>query len=96
MPAQHCPICSNPVPESPRYRRYLCPSCAARATTADGRRLVFSNAGPLGGFVAVHEDDGSAYDRHECFVDGRPCHADEARFGGIVIEAKPVPPGIAG
>ena len=31
-------------------------------------------------------DTGDSYDSHDCWIDGVACRADEARFGGIVIE----------
>jgi hypothetical protein len=83
---QSCPICSTPVPPNPRYPRYLCPSCSGKATSEDGRLLEFSNVSMSGGFAARYADTGEEYASHECFVDGVKCHADEARFGGIVIE----------
>ena len=84
---QHCPICDGEVAESSRYPRYLCSTCAERARSADGRPLAFSNADLSGGFIATFVDTGEEYESHECFVDGVKCHADEAHFGGIVIEA---------
>lgn len=84
---QECPICSAEVAERPRYPRYVCRTCATRAQSADGRPLAFWNAGLAGGFVAQYRDTDEEYSSHECFVDGVRCHADEAKFGGIVIEA---------
>lgn len=84
---QQCPICQMEVPESSRYTRYLCSTCSERARSADGRPLAFSNVDLSGGFIATFVDTGEEYEGHECFVDGVKCHADEARFGGIVIEA---------
>ena len=55
-------------------------------TTADGRPLTFSNAGFDGGYVARYNDTGEPYDGHDCWIDGVACRANEARFGGIVIE----------
>jgi hypothetical protein len=52
----------------------------------DGRLLAFSNVDLSGGFIATFVDTGEEYESHECFVDGVKCHADEARFGGVVIE----------
>ena len=46
----------------------------------------FVNLGMSGGYGARFADDESKYDSHACFVDGRPCYSDEARFGGAVIE----------
>jgi hypothetical protein len=40
-----------------------------------------------GGFAARYADTGEEYASHECFVGTVRCHADESRFGGIVIEA---------
>ena len=48
--------------------------------------MEFFNLGLSGGYGAAFADDKSKYDSHDCFIDGRPCRADEARFGGIVIE----------
>lgn len=53
----------------------------------DGRRLLFANVDLSGGFEARYADTGADYPSHDCVVDGVACHADEARFGGIVVEA---------
>ncbi|MGD8759525.1 MAG: hypothetical protein PVJ07_04685 [Anaerolineales bacterium] len=37
--------------------------------------------------MARYADTGEAYASHDCFIDGVACYADEARFGGIVIQA---------
>lgn len=87
MVTQFCPICSTAVAPNPRYPRYLCESCSRKATSADGRLLSFSNVSLSGGFVARYADTGEQYSSHECFVGKVKCRADEARFGGIVIEA---------
>jgi hypothetical protein len=87
MATQHCPICSAAVAPNPRYPRYVCESCAGKASSADGRLLAFSNVDFSGGFAARYADTGAEYPSHECFIGGVKCHADEARFGGIVIEA---------
>ena len=87
MATQSCPICSTVVPPNPRYPRYLCERCTRKATSADGRVLSFRNVSLSGGFAAHYADTGDEYASHECFVEGVKCHADEDRFGGIVIEA---------
>lgn len=81
-----CPICGAELPPVPRYPRYVCGACASRAASAEGRPLVFGNVGFSGGYVAEYVDTGAPYDSHACWIDGIRCHADEARFGGIVIE----------
>lgn len=87
MAIQHCPICSIEVAENPRYTRYLCPTCASKAVSADGRPLQFHNVDVSGGYVARYRDTDQEYPSHECFVDGVRCHADEAYMGGIVIQS---------
>ena len=86
MAEQHCPICRKAVRPNSRYPRYVCGDCSAKATSADGRPLEFSNVDFSGGFAARYADTGEDYPSHECFIEGAKCHADEARFGGIVIQ----------
>ncbi len=87
MEKQYCPVCSAGVTPFERYPRYLCPSCAEKVTSADGRRLEFDNVNPMGtGFVGRYADTGEPYPGHECFVGSFRCHAEEARFGGIVVQ----------
>lgn len=86
MAAQKCPICLAEVDANTRYPGYVCRVCAKKAASADGRLLEFSNVGVSGGFVARYADTGAEYSSHECFIGGFKCHADEAHFGGIVIE----------
>lgn len=81
-----CPICMAPLEPVPRYPRYVCQECDKKAVADDGRRLQFSNVGLSGGYAAFFEDTGDVYDSHACWIDGIACHANEARFGGIVIE----------
>lgn len=83
---QKCPICSTEVAYSERYPGYLCSSCAAKATDENGRPLDFGNISLSGGFAANYSDTGERRDSHICYIDGIKCRADEARFGGIVIQ----------
>ncbi len=84
--SQPCPICGAGQPEDPRYPNYLCRDCVGRAVDEEGRPLDFANAGLGGGFVASYRGVGKTRDSHLCFVDGVTCWADEARFGGIVVQ----------
>ena len=86
MTTQTCPICHAATSPSERYPRHVCTSCASRASSADGRLLTFSNLDMSGGFIARYAGSDEVHDSHECFIDGIECRADEARFGGIVIE----------
>lgn len=81
-----CPICRIPLAPVSRYPRYVCQECADKAVSIDGRLLEFFNLGLSGGYGARYADDQASYNSHDCFIDGQLCHANEARFGGIVIE----------
>lgn len=79
-----CPTCRAPTTKSPRYPRALCPVCVLEAVDAEGRSLTFHNTSLSGGFIA-RRADGTTSEEHACFVRGVSCHADEAYFGGIVV-----------
>jgi hypothetical protein len=49
--------------------------------------IEFFNTSFGGGFGARCADTGEPRDSHACVIRGVRCRADEARFGGIVIEA---------
>ena len=83
---QFCPICHIEVQPFPRYPNYVCKACYAKAADKDGRPLEFSNIDFWGGYQAIYADNQDIYDDHVCYIDGIKCWADEARFGGIVIE----------
>ncbi len=85
---QLCPVCGAAQTPSPRYPRYLCGECAAKSTDESGRPLKFHNESFSGGFQAVYADTGEPRESHVCFVQGIRCWADEARFGGIVIQTQ--------
>ena len=83
-----CPICDTTTKTLPRYPRRVCVDCAAKASDQSGRSLEFCNISLGGGFIAYYADSNFSeiYPSHHCFIDGINCYADEARFGGIVIE----------
>ncbi|ANV89057.1 hypothetical protein [Picosynechococcus sp. PCC 7117] len=82
-----CPICAEPVPHWERYPRAICRDCSNKAADIHGQHLSFSNIDFGGGFRATYTDAKTEYPSHICYVDGIECWADEARFGGIVIQA---------
>jgi hypothetical protein len=92
-PDRPCPICGTPRPHSPRYPNHVCASCVERAVDDAGRRLAFFNTSLLGGFGVSFAETGevidAAGDARACTIDGVPCVAREARFGGVVVQ--PVP-----
>ena len=88
MENQNCPICANEVSINTRYPKYVCTNCAELATDKAGRKLQFFNYSLSGGFQAIYDDTNAIYDSNVCFINQIECWADEARFGGIVIEMK--------
>jgi hypothetical protein len=83
---QACPICSVQQTAVPRYPHYLCQECAALAKDEAGNPLQFFNESAGGGFIARYAGSGKPRNSHVCFVNGVRCWADEARFGGIVLQ----------
>lgn len=88
--SQPCPICGSAQHFNPRYPRHLCRDCAAQAADESGRLLKFCNVSFSGGFQAAYADTGETRESHICFVRGIRCWADEAYFGGIVIQPQDV------
>jgi hypothetical protein len=85
-PSHPCPICANPVPHWERYPLAVCPNCDRKACNDRGQKLVFFNLSLSGGFGARVADTEEDYPSHICYIEGKKCWADEARFGGIVIQ----------
>ena len=56
------------------------------AADENGRRLSFTNVALSGGFAALYGDTHEERASHVCYINGIKCWADEARFGGIVIQ----------
>ncbi len=82
----YCPICHVELELHSRYPNYVCGKCRSKATDKDGRLLSFSNIDFSGGFQARYNDTQEIYNSHICYINGIECYANEARFGGIVIE----------
>jgi predicted nucleic acid-binding Zn ribbon protein len=85
-PSHPCPICSTPVPHWERYPVAVCQDCHNKACNAQGQKLSFFNESMSGGFGAIVADTKADYPSHICYIEGKKCWADEARFGGIVIQ----------
>lgn len=83
-----CPICGCPLSLYERYPHYVCPTCAGKTCDASGRKVDFRNLDFCGGCQGFYPDTMEIYPSMECFIEGRACVADEARFGGIVIQVK--------
>ena len=73
-PVQHCPICQAATEPNPRYPRYVCRDCLSGGVVVGGAT------------VPVRDLDVYFNAFVECEVAGVLCRAQEARFGGVVIE----------
>lgn len=84
-----CPVCLEQSENvSARYRDCVCEPCLNRFGTLDedGLALTFGNVDFTGGFVSMRNGVRTSQPEHVCYVNGIKCFADEARFGGIVIQ----------
>lgn len=84
--SQRCPVCKDKVTKNQRYPRYLCRICAIQAADESGQPLEFRNTAISGGFEARYAQTQKIRRSHVCFVRGIRCWADEARYGGIVLQ----------
>jgi hypothetical protein len=83
---QNCSICKTELMLFERYPKYICESCAKKATDLNGRSIEFGNTNMFGGCIGYYKDTKELYPYNSCYVDGIECKAEEARFGGIVIQ----------
>ena len=94
-----CPICLETLTHfSPRYPKAICSKCAdSKIKDNDGNLVSFHNIDISGGFISKHTINNNYNNsvivekkEHECWVNNGKrdikCYADEARFGGIVIQ----------
>jgi DNA-directed RNA polymerase subunit RPC12/RpoP len=85
---QFCPICQKEVGVNERYPKYICTDCSSKTTDIEGRPVDYFNTTLLGaGCQGKYKDTTSEiYSSNHCYVNGILCIAEEARFGGIVIQ----------
>ena len=84
MNSKKCPICDESMIDFERYPNMICQNCSKKTVTKNGVKIEFYNKDFNGGFISVMNDKKG--DIHECYIDNKKCYADEARFGGIVIQ----------
>jgi hypothetical protein len=91
---QLCSNCFKEVPYNQRYPQYICKDCYNKEMRDEYGTLVkFRNKDFSGGLVVIYCDDNEqemreeySFSKFECYIDGKPFIAREARFGGIVIQ----------
>ncbi len=93
---QPCSNCLKDVPLNPRYPEYICKDCQNKEIRdANGTLVKFCNKDIGGGLVVIYYDENqqviredTSFTKFECYLDGKPFIASEAKFGGIVIQNK--------
>jgi len=81
-----CPICSRKMCSSERYPRAVCDDCAAKAMDSRRTPVSFGNVGLSGGLVSSSPDAPVIDATANCLIGKVACTAEEARFGGVVIQ----------
>lgn len=86
----NCPICRTRMNFSARYPRAVCNTCKRKTKTGDGRKIIFHNIDAQGGFISYINPGAGQQpivgEEHSCYINSCLCRADEARFGGIVVQ----------
>jgi hypothetical protein len=91
---QFCSSCNNEVRYNPRYPKYICSDCSAKHKySKEGQLVEFYNTNLSGGLKIIYKDaEGNVLKEDDskseciCLIDGKDFIAQEARFGGIVIQ----------
>jgi hypothetical protein len=74
-----------------RYPKYICGDCTELLTDSEGRKVEYFNTELLGhgcqGYY-VNTEQREKYDSTTCYIKDKIFYAEEAYFGGIVIQLK--------
>ena len=88
---QYCPNCSKSIFYNARYPKYICGDCTELLTDGAGRKVEFYNTellghGCQGYYIGTEQKEN--YNSSKCFIEEKEFYAEEAYFGGIVIQLK--------
>lgn len=88
---QYCVNCKKSTFYNARYPKYICGDCVELLTDMEGRKVEYFNTELLGhgcqGYY-VGTEQREKYNSTICYIKDRKFYAEEARFGGIVIQLK--------
>ena len=84
MKNKNCPICEKNMLAFERYPKMICNECIELTVNKNGESIKFYNVDITGGFISIVNDIKG--EEHECYINNLKCYADEARFGGIVVQ----------
>jgi len=82
-----CPICKEPEKMLLRYQNMVCSNCLQTGIWANKeqtQQIQFTNNELNGGFSSIINNN--CIKQHTCYIRGKECYADEAKFGGIIIQ----------
>lgn len=88
---QTCPSCYAELVFSERYPGMICYKCGAKLTDIKGRKVEYCNVNPPGtGCQGYYSDSNwtEKYDSDICYIGNDEFFAQEARFGGIVVQKR--------
>lgn len=92
---QYCPNCEQEVDYNPRYPKSLCRRCKELTTDQEGRPVEYFNEA-FGGYGCAGFYKGTKqkekYESDTCFIGSAAYKAQEAKFGGIVINKADLDP----
>ena len=88
---QYCANCKKSVFNNARYPKYICGDCTELITDKEGRKIEFYNTELLGhgcqGYY-IGTEQKEKYESNIGYVNKKEIYAEEAHFGGIVIQLK--------
>jgi len=88
---QYCSNCGKSVFHNARYPKYVCGDCTELIVDSKGRQVEFFNTEMLGhgcqGYY-IGTEQKEKYNSNKCFIEEKEFYAEEAHFGGIVIQLK--------
>jgi hypothetical protein len=88
---QYCANCRKLTFNNARYPKYICGDCTELLTDSEGRKVEYFNTELLGhgcqGYY-VNTEQREKYDSTTCYIKDKIFYAEEAYFGGIVIQLK--------
>ena len=84
MKNKNCPVCNKNMLHFERYPNMICNECVEITVNKNNESIKFYNIDHTGGFISIVNDIKGK--EHECYVNNHKCYADEARFGGIVVQ----------
>ena len=88
---QFCSNCRAEIRYQQRYPKLICGNCYKNITDINEKQVEFFNTHWSGGGCQGYytgTEQKEKYESELCYIDGTEYYAEEAKFGGIVIQLK--------